>query len=403
MRKKFGPIIVGIIIGFIAFVFIFEFGMNRRGMNGMEGGGYAGSVNGEPISLTEFNRYFNQQMEFYKALGAGQLTEEMIKMYRLKDRVFEDLAAKKLQVQEAERQGLIPSDAEIRDAIMEYPAFQRDGQFDRQMYKQLLEANNLKPGIFEKQVRDDIIQRQWRDYFKNLVRYSNEEVKREYLMTAEKRKLKYVLISLEAGRKQVKIPDSEVQSYFTDAAKKLQVQDRFEQGKAVQYKGKTFDQVKNEIARELASESKIAEVRKLNEELGKKVAAALKPTGSDAGVSGLIKGLALKLENTAAMARGNFYVPGAGDVREVEADAFSGKLGAAKAYSVAGGTLVAVVTSAESADLAKLNDTERTSLINRIIGRKENELFSQWMAQVKSKSKILKSSALGDGEEPEKS
>jgi parvulin-like peptidyl-prolyl isomerase len=400
MRKKFGPWIVGIIVGFICFVFVFEFGMNRRGFGGLSGGSVsdAGTVNGEAISLTEFNRALNQRMEFFKMLGAGQMNEEMMKRYHIRDAVFRDLASRKLMVQEAERLGYLPSDQEVRAQIMEIPAFKKDGQFDRQQYKQVLEANNLTTGGFEKSIRDDLIAQKWRDYFKNLVSFSSEEVKHEYLMTADKRKIRYAMISIDAARKGLKVADADVDAVLRGVDTSKQVQTRYDAGKATAYKGKTFDQVKRQIAQEIATEGKTAEARKLDESLGNEALQSLTAdASSDKKVNAALKSIGVTVQTSPMMPRGSFYIPGAGDLTEVESDAFSGALSKPKKYNVAGGVLVAVQAGAETADLSKFDAKERESLISKIVARKQNEVYGDWMKKLMDKAKIEINPALSDG------
>ena len=404
MRKKFGPIVIGIIIGFIAFVFIFEFGMNRRG-SGMGGGSatFAGSVNGEPITLGEFNRELTRRIEFFKSLSGGQLNEEMIKQYRIKESVFRDLASKKLMIQEAEKIGLLPSDLQIRKQIIEIPAFKKDGKFDRQQYRSVLEANHYSTASFEKMIRDDLVTQLWRDHFHSIARFSDEEVKREFLMSNDKRKLRYVLISFEAGRKQLKVSDGDAAKYLAEPAKQNLAQSRYEERKATIYKGKAFEQVKMELARELAAEEKTPEIRKLNNELGEKVAKALtSDSKSDVQVNELLKETGLKVQTSGSMARGNFFIPGSGDAKLVEEDAFTGALSKSKKYDVAGGVLIAIVSESETADLAKFNDIEREQMITKILTRKENELYTGWMKKLMESSKIVQNTTVsGAGGAPD--
>ena len=49
MREKFGKIAIGLIMGMIIFIFIFEGFMNPKGMRGIHEGTIAGQVNGEAI------------------------------------------------------------------------------------------------------------------------------------------------------------------------------------------------------------------------------------------------------------------------------------------------------------------------------------------------------------------
>src|SRR5689334_21479183 len=84
MREKFGPAMVGGIIAFIAFVFIFSGVFTPKATRGLHEGSVAGTVNGEPISLAEFNREYSRRMEFFKNLGGGKLSEEQLRAFHMK-------------------------------------------------------------------------------------------------------------------------------------------------------------------------------------------------------------------------------------------------------------------------------------------------------------------------------
>src|SRR3954452_20648108 len=106
IREKFGPMIAGVIIGFIAFVFIFFGVFSPKATRGLHEGAVAGTVNGDSISIAEFNRDLNRRMEFFKSLGGGKLTEEQLKQFRIRESVFQELANRKVQIQEASRQNI---------------------------------------------------------------------------------------------------------------------------------------------------------------------------------------------------------------------------------------------------------------------------------------------------------
>ncbi|HAR42020.1 MAG TPA: hypothetical protein DCS07_05220, partial [Bdellovibrionales bacterium] len=151
IREKFGTIVIGAIIGFIAFVFVFSGVFNPKSTRGLHEGAVAGTVNGDSISISEFNRALNQRLEFFKSISGGNtITEEQMKAFRIREGVFEGLVRRRLLVQEADRQGLTPSNEEVRQRIQEIPAFQKNGKFDLLTYKQALEANRYTPAGFER-------------------------------------------------------------------------------------------------------------------------------------------------------------------------------------------------------------------------------------------------------------
>ncbi len=56
IRVKFGTVVIGGIITFIAFVFVFYGVFSPKSTRGLHEGSVAGTVNGDPISISDFNR-----------------------------------------------------------------------------------------------------------------------------------------------------------------------------------------------------------------------------------------------------------------------------------------------------------------------------------------------------------
>lgn len=388
IREKFGPVVVGGIVGVIALVFIFEGAFRRSSLSGNHEGAIAGTVNGEAITRSEFSRAFNQRIEFFKQLSGGKITEEQIKSFNLRAGVFEEIVSRKLMSQTARAQGWSASDAEVRDRIMEVTVFHKDGKFDPATYRSLLAANNLTAEGYEKMVREDLTLTRMNDFFKKRVKVSEEEIKREFLNTKDKRDIKYVLLTNETARKGINVSKDELNQYLSDQAKANLVKNQFEARKERDFKGKKLEEVREQIARDLIAGEKTDELRKINEELAAKVLAQLKAnTASDAAVNALLKPYGVSIKNTGLMPRSSTYIPGVGDSKEMVDYAFGAASTQPKKFSVPAGTVVAVVSGAEKPDLAKL-PAERETLLTQIVQRKERSIMDAWMKKAREKAKI---------------
>lgn len=102
------------------------------------------SVGDQTISRDEFRRNYENTYRFYKETIKGELKEEEIKQF-----VIDGLVENKLWTLAAQDMGLHVSAEELRDDIMRRPDFQRNGQFDPELYRRLLAANRLTPPLFE--------------------------------------------------------------------------------------------------------------------------------------------------------------------------------------------------------------------------------------------------------------
>ena len=61
IREKFGTVVIGAIISVIALVFVFYGVFSPKATRGLHEGAVAGTVNGDAITIAEFNRAFNLQ------------------------------------------------------------------------------------------------------------------------------------------------------------------------------------------------------------------------------------------------------------------------------------------------------------------------------------------------------
>ncbi|WP_028772357.1 SurA N-terminal domain-containing protein [Shewanella waksmanii] len=123
----------------------------------------AATVNGEEIGVSALeNAYQNERArleqqlgEMYQALAADETYQASIKQS-----VLERLVGDKLLDQAATEMGLTVSDEQIRNAIMQEPAFQTDGVFDNDRYQRILMQLGYQASTFRDMMRVDMTRRQ---------------------------------------------------------------------------------------------------------------------------------------------------------------------------------------------------------------------------------------------------
>lgn len=396
IREKFGTVMIGGIIGFIAFVFIFYGVFSPKATRGLHEGAVAGFVNGDAITLSEFNREYTRRVETVKGMFGGKISEEQLGAFRLKESVFDDIVRRKLLVQESKKQGIQVADEQVREVIREMPVFQKDKHFDVLTYKQVLEANQYTPGSFEKLVRDDLAAQLWQRYFAQHVSVSVEELRREYESTENKRKLKYVVLNSEALGKLIQVTPAEIQKYLAEESKLNLVKAQFEGKKETLYKGKTLDSVKEGIARELIAGSRLEEVQKIGNQLAEKIKTVMTASqSSDAKVNQMLKSVGLGVKTTDWLTRSSSVIQGLGDATPLLKDAFSKSenLSGPKKYSLAAGLVVALVSEVHTPDFSKF-DEQRETLLGQVNLRKQQGLYQAWITQLTQRAKVEKNATV---------
>jgi hypothetical protein len=108
----------------------------------------------ETITVDEYWRAYQNAMDLYRDIYKEKFDEEKL---GLKQNVLNSLVAERVLYVAAEQAGLAISDSELQEAIMNEPAFMRDGRFNRQVYLRALELNRITPGAYEESKRRDLM------------------------------------------------------------------------------------------------------------------------------------------------------------------------------------------------------------------------------------------------------
>ena len=188
MRDNTGSWIIKIILGLIVVVFVF-LGM---GSLGSKKGGPVATVNDEPITLEEYKQSYSRLKEQMRQRFGGNLNQDILDMLNLRQQAMNRIVNRKLMAMEAARLGITVSDAELRSSLENISAFQNNGVFSMDRYKQVLAANRLTPRSFEASQAASLEQEKLRDLVLSSVavtdleaekwyKYRNTEVSIQYL------------------------------------------------------------------------------------------------------------------------------------------------------------------------------------------------------------------------------
>lgn len=397
MRQKFGPVIVGGIIGLIAFVFVFTGILTPDSQ--LSAGAVAGSVNGDHIFLSDFQKLVNRRMEMFRAYG---MKDEQLRAFRIEESVFRELVNSKLVGQEADRLGLSPSAAELRDRIQQLEYFQNEGKFDVQKYRDVLAANGYTPAAFEQQIAGDLKREKWQQQVMRMVNVSRSEIEREFLIGESKVTLKYVLLPTELGQKALAISQADVDAYLKDPARMNLVKGRYEPQKESLYKGKSLESVQAEIARGLIASERSDQAQKIIDELASKVQSVFGASNaSDVVVNQLLSKHGEKVRRSDDLNAKAQFIPGVGEAPELIADITADPSpidaaggGKPKLYRVARGTLIALMVNRQKADLSRLSEETRLRLTQQIAMAKQNEIQESWLKRLNEQAKVTRNPTL---------
>ena len=97
-------------------------------------------VEGESITVGQFQRRYNAQVAAYRNAYGGQMNDQLLKQLGIDRQILQQLVDEEAMVAESRKQGISVSDVEIRERILSLPGFQENGRFiGEQRYRQLLQ------------------------------------------------------------------------------------------------------------------------------------------------------------------------------------------------------------------------------------------------------------------------
>ncbi|MCL1123938.1 SurA N-terminal domain-containing protein [Shewanella surugensis] len=179
----------------------------------------AATVNGEIITQPALEQaYQNERARLQQQLGTmfDTLAANDSYMQSVKQNVLERLVADKLLDQSAVSLGLRVSDGQIKNAIMNEPAFQTDGKFDNDRYQAILRQLGYQAQTFRDMMRTDMTRTQLVRALVTSEFVLPSEAKYVAQLQDQTRDLRYLVVKSQPFLADVKVTDEQAQTYFDD-------------------------------------------------------------------------------------------------------------------------------------------------------------------------------------------
>jgi len=249
MRKKAGSWIIKIILAAIIIVFVFWGLGDFTSQNDKK----IASVNNDSVSFEEYQDMYHRIIKDLRQRFKNDLNDDLIEMFQVKRQAINRIIEKKLLISEANRLGLTVSDQEVAEKIKNMNAFQKKGNFDYELYKNVLNYMRITPDQFEYENKTSMLieklrlliestvlvseleAREWYDWENASVRIefavfdpdsykdisaSDKEIenffaeKKESYKTEPKIKARYIYFDPETYKKNIKITEEQLQKYY---------------------------------------------------------------------------------------------------------------------------------------------------------------------------------------------
>ncbi len=209
MRENAGSWIIKILLGVVVVVFIFL----GLGPDDPKNESAAAVVNKKVITMDEYRTAFNQIMQRYKSQFGDNLTDDMIKMLKIRENTLEGLIEKELLLQTSRKLGIRVTDDELRHVISNSRYFQENGQFSPGLYNNFVRSTYQRPELFEMAQRNDLVIQKFQSLVNNTEPVSEKEVQQWFLREKSEVNIAYVLFD-PAAQTGVKPSEEEIKAHY---------------------------------------------------------------------------------------------------------------------------------------------------------------------------------------------
>lgn len=227
MRKYKESVIIKIVFLIIVLSFVGTiFLVWGRGDEGIGGVAYAAKVNGQKISLDDFQKSYYRLRSIYDQIYGQSMTPEMEKQLGLKKLALDNLIETALVRKEAKRMGITVSKDEVAAAVAAVPAFQKNGAFDFQQYQQVLRSNRMTPAEFEDAQKEELLVKKAREKVRDQVKVTDDEALQAYKKQNDKVELQFVSFAPADVAKEVTLTEQELNAYVQSHQEQFRTQEQ---------------------------------------------------------------------------------------------------------------------------------------------------------------------------------
>lgn len=256
----------------VAMIIVFVYwGVAPSSHMGDASGGVAAVVNNKVISLAEYrNQVESVEAGYRQSLDGMPENARRAHLSRLRGDVLNQLVMSEAVYQAASQRGIIASDGDVKEHILQFPIFQENGRFQPERYRNWLSYNNMAAEDFENRIRKQVVLQKVQELFVGSAQPSREELKHNRALASQKVNLRYAEITREDLNKLGSITDAEVMDY---AGKHKTEIEAFYKDNAVEYMHPEKYHARDIVIR-IDEKRPEAEAQKLAAEVRKQVTAA---------------------------------------------------------------------------------------------------------------------------------
>ena len=184
-------------------------------------------VNGEKITVNEFQRAYQQQRaRLQQMLGGADISQFIPDETEFKKSILEGLENDEVVLQETDKVGFRVSDGLLAQQIRSFDAFQAEGKFNPELYRQWLGQNFMSPGDFEEMLRRDIMLQQYKSAIADTAWVSDSEARAIQQRQDQVREIGYVTIPSEHYPGEISVSNEDAKAFYSENSERFRTDEK---------------------------------------------------------------------------------------------------------------------------------------------------------------------------------
>jgi len=210
MRKYAQSWGIKIVFGLIILVFVFWGVGNFKGDKAT----MLASIDGQPILIKDYEKAYQENLRLVKSKNPN-VSDKDLQDGGFRWQVFSNMVTTRLLEDQAKKLGIAVSPDELRAEIAKIPAFQNESkQFDAKRYENLLKANDVTPGEFEADFRQNLLLEKLAAFISLPASVNESEARSIFDFMREQATIHYIPFKAEDFAKGVTPTADQIKAYY---------------------------------------------------------------------------------------------------------------------------------------------------------------------------------------------
>lgn len=217
----------GLIAGFVVAIVVVPFAF--FGIDTFTGGGgdpVVAKVGDQKIHDSQFRRQYEQRYQQLVQMMGENFRADMFDQNRLREAVLRDMTRESMLRQFTEDEGYRADDATLFRALSSESAFQREGKFDTQAYRDALARVGYTPDRYETQMRDTVEMNQMREAIVDTAFVTDVETQQAVRLQNQERTVQYAVFEVARLRERTSVGDADIAARYEETKSRYMAPER---------------------------------------------------------------------------------------------------------------------------------------------------------------------------------